>query len=164
MKKQDIPATQGVRFLRDNGVEYTPHLYDYQEHGGTARAAEELEVDEHSVVKTLVMETEEKKPLIVLMHGDCEVSTKELARQIGAKRVLPCDPAAAHRHTGYQVGGISPFGTKSALPVYCESSILSLGRIYLNGGKRGFLVGLSPVELERVLPVLPVRVAIREEE
>jgi Cys-tRNA(Pro) deacylase len=164
MKKQAVPATQGVRFLRDNGVEFTPHFYDYEEHGGTARAADELEVEEHSVVKTLVMETDERKPLIVLMHGDCEVSTKELARQMGVRRVEPCDAAAAHRHTGYQVGGISPFGTKGELPVFCESTVLSLPRVYLNGGKRGFLVEISPVDLERVLPVLPVRVAIRSDD
>jgi len=142
------PATQ---FLHQHGVEYTEHEYDYVEHGGTAVSSESLGVPEHEVVKTLVMEDEQAKPLIVLMHGDMKVSTKELARQAGRKRIEPCTPEAAQRHTGYQVGGTSPFGTRKALPVYVERSILGLPLIYINGGRRGFLVRISPHDLIRTL-------------
>ena len=127
------------------------HLYDYEEHGGTRVSARELNVDEHAVVKTLVMEDEAKKPFIVLMHGDRKVSTKELARQIGAKHIETCTPEAAQRHTGYLVGGTSPFGTRKTLPIYVEKSIFNLPLIYINGGRRGFLVGVQPHEIMRVL-------------
>jgi Cys-tRNA(Pro) deacylase len=150
------PATQ---FLQKHGVEYTEHEYQYVEHGGTAVSSESLGVPEHEVVKTLVMEDEEAKPLIVLMHGDRKVSTKELARQAGRKRIEPCAPDAAQRHTGYQVGGTSPFGTRKALPVYLERSILDLPMIYINGGRRGFLIRLSTSDLTRVLSVIPVDAA-----
>ena len=138
---------------------FTEHSYHYEERGGTSVSARELGVDEHMVIKTLVMQDERKQPLLVLMHGDREVSTKNLARQIGAKTVEPCDPAVAERHTGYQVGGTSPFGTRKALPVYVERSILDLPRIYINGGKRGFLVALAPADLVRVLSPTTVEAA-----
>ena len=156
----DHPITQAVRFLREKKIDFVPHLYDYVEKGGAKESARQLGVDVHTVVKTLVFETNERKPLIVLMHGDREVSTKNLARQIGAKTVVPCDPATAERHTGYQVGGTSPFGTRKAMPVYVERTILDLPRIYINGGKRGFLVSLTAADLARVLSPTPVDVAI----
>ena len=140
-----------VRFLKHNKVAFSEHEYRYEEHGGTRVSARELGVDEHSVIKTLVMEDETRQPLIVLMHGDCEVSTKELARQIGCKSIKPSETATAHKHTGYTVGGTSPFGTRKSLPVYVERSILDLERIHINGGRRGFLVSLAPSELVRVL-------------
>jgi Cys-tRNA(Pro) deacylase len=139
------------------------HPYRYEERGGTRVSARELAVDEHAVVKTLVMEDEAKQPLIVLMHGDREVSTKQLARQIGRKSVAPCLPAVAERHTGYQVGGTSPFGTRKPLPVYVERTILDVDRIYINGGRRGFLVSMAPSEIVRVLAATPVDVAIAGE-
>jgi Cys-tRNA(Pro) deacylase len=152
----NTPATQ---FLAKHGVSYTVHEYEYVEHGGTAVSSESLGVPEHEVVKTLVMEDEEKKPLIVLMHGDRKVSTKELARQAARKRIEPCAPDAAQRHTGYQVGGTSPFGTRKNLPVFVERSILELPAIYINGGRRGFLVRISTQDLLRVLSPVAVDVA-----
>jgi Cys-tRNA(Pro) deacylase len=160
MAKADYPVTQAVRLLRDKKVEFTPHLYDYEEKGGTRRSSEELGVNEHAVVKTLVMEDESRRPLIVLMHGDREVSTKQLARTLGVKSVNPCDPNIAQKHTGYLVGGTSPFGTRARLPVYVERTIFDLAKIYINGGKRGFLVSLDPKVLREVLPVTDVEVAI----
>ena len=160
MGKTDYPITPAVRALRENKIAFTPHLYAYVEHGGTARSASELGVDEHAVIKTLVMETDARAPLIVLMHGDREVSTKELARALGVKAVVPCDPATAQKHTGYQVGGTSPFGTRKALPVYGEKTIFALPTIYINGGKRGFLVSLDPQDLRAALAVEEVAVAI----
>ncbi|WP_024304260.1 Cys-tRNA(Pro) deacylase [Pseudogulbenkiania sp. MAI-1] len=151
MSKDKTPVTQAVRVLREHGVAFTPHLYAYEEKGGTTVSARELGVDEHCVIKTLVMEDEQKKPLIVLMHGDREVGTGMLAKQIGVKKVSPCDPKTADKHSGYQVGGTSPFGTRHAMPVYMEASIAELGTIYINGGKRGFLVAISPADLLRVL-------------
>jgi Cys-tRNA(Pro) deacylase len=152
MKHEDhAPETPATRFLRQHHVAHSNHLYEYEEHGGTRMSARELNVDEHAVVKTLVMEDEAGKPLIVLMHGDHKVSTKNLARQIGVKGVSPCKPEAAQRHTGYLVGGTSPFGTKKNLPVYIEKTILDLPLIYINGGRRGFLVGVQPHEIVRVL-------------
>lgn len=145
------PVTQAVRALREHKVDYTEHLYKYEDKGGTTVSARELGVDEHAVVKTLIMEDENKRPLIVLMHGDREVGTGMLAKQIGAKKVHPCDPKTADKHSGYQVGGTSPFGTRHPMPVYMEASIAELPLIYLNGGKRGFLVGVSPQEVIRVL-------------
>ena len=153
-------VTPAIRVLREHAVAFTEHSYKYEDRGGTRVSARELGVDEHTVVKTLVMQDEAKQPLIVLMHGDCEVSTKNLARQIGAKTVAPCDPAMAERHTGYQVGGTSPFGTLKPLPVYVERTILDLPRIYINGGRRGFLVSLVPSDLSRVLSPTPVDIAI----
>ena len=156
----DYPVTPAVRLLREKRVAFEPHLYDYEERGGTRHSAEALGVDEHAVVKTLVMETEARKPLVVLMHGDREVSTKQLARTIGVKSVHPCDPSAAQKHTGYLVGGTSPLATRSRLPVYAERTIFELPVIYINGGKRGFLVSLDPKVLREVLPVEEVEVAI----
>jgi len=152
--------TAAVRALRQAGAAFTEHPYTYVEHGGTAAFAAQAGVDEHAVVKTLVMEDDAGRPLVVLMHGDREVSTKELARAIGAKSVRPCAPATAERHSGYQVGGTSPFGLRKPLPVYVEATILDLERIYINGGKRGFIVGLAPQDLVRVLEPTPVKVAI----
>lgn len=154
------PSTNATRMLRQAGVAYTEHLYRYEDHGGTAVSARELGVAEHAVIKTLVMEDEKGAPLIILMHGDREVSTKELARQIGAKSVQPCKPEVANRHSGYLVGGTSPLGTKKAMPVHAEASLFELDRIYLNGGSRGFLVGLDPKDLDMVLKVNRVKVAI----
>jgi Cys-tRNA(Pro) deacylase len=146
-----MSATPAIHFLRAQKVAFSEHEYRYEERGGTAVSARELGVDEHSVIKTLIMEDENKKPLIVLMHGDREVSTKSLARQIGARTVSPCAPDAAQRHTGYMVGGTSPFGTRKPLPVYMEKTIAELDRVYINGGRRGFLVSMSPMDLIRVL-------------
>jgi Cys-tRNA(Pro) deacylase len=160
MSKDKGSVTSAVRALREAGVEFTEHPYKYEDRGGTAVSARELKVDEHAVVKTLVMEDEDKKPLIILMHGDREVSTKELARIAGVKRIVPCTPETATRHTGYMVGGTSPFGTRKALPVYMEETILALPRIYINGGKRGYLVGIDPKELVRTLKPVLVKVGI----
>ncbi len=154
------PSTQATRLLKQAGIAYTEHLYRYEEHGGTRVSARELGVEEHAVIKTLVMEDETGAPLIILMHGDREVSTKELARQIGAKSVQPCRPEVANRHSGYLVGGTSPLGTRKAMPVHAEASLFELDRIYLNGGSRGFLVGLDPKDLDRVLTLRRVHVAI----
>lgn len=155
MSKEKTPVTQAIRMLREHKVEYSEHLYKYEERGGTTVSARELGVDEHCVVKTLIMEDEQKRPLIVLMHGDREVGTGMLAKQIGVKKVSPCEPKTADKHSGYQVGGTSPFGTRHPMPVYMESSIAELERIYINGGKRGFLLGVDPREVIRVLqPVL----------
>lgn len=154
------PSTNATRLLKQAGVAHTEHLYRYEEHGGTAHSARELGVPEHAVIKTLVMEDEKGAPLIILMHGDREVSTKELARQIGARSVQLCRPEVANRHSGYLVGGTSPLGTKKAIPIHAEATIFELDRIYLNGGSRGFLVGLEPKELERVLKVNRVSVAL----
>src|ERR687885_2748759 len=156
----DYPVTPAVRMLREHKVEFVPHLYSYEERGGTRHSAEALGVDEHAVVKTLVMETDAKKPLIVLMHGDREVSTKQLARVLGVKSIHPCDFAQAQKHTGYLVGGTSPFGTRARLPVYAERTIFELPVIYINGGKRGFLVSIDPKVLRDVLKVEEVEVAI----
>ena len=147
----DTPATV---FLKANKVAYTEHDYEYVEHGGTEVSASSLGVPEHHVVKTLVMQDEDAKPLIVLMHGDKKVSTKNLSRQAGRKRIEPCKPEVAQRHSGYQVGGTSPFGTKKKMPIYVERSILELTRIYINGGRRGFLVGIDPKVLSRLNPLL----------
>lgn len=156
-KPSETPATT---MLKQHGVQYTEHVYEYVEHGGTGVSSASLGVDEHHVVKTLIFENDKRLPLCVLMHGDCKVSTKELARQIGAKRVAPCTPEDAHRHSGYQVGGCSPFGLRKAMPVYMEKSILAIGKIFINGGKRGFLVGLPPQEVVRVVRPSLVNVAL----
>lgn len=154
------PMTLAIRELREKGVVFTVHSYAYEEHGGTAVAARELGVDEHRMIKTLVFETDAREPLIVLMHGDKEVSAKNLARVLGVKAVHPCAPDAANRHTGYMVGGISPFGTRKRLKVYVERTIADLPVIYINAGKRGLLAELSPAVLKDVLGAIPVEVAV----
>lgn len=154
------PSTNATRLLRASGVDFTEHLYRYEEKGGTRVSARELGVDEHAVIKTLVMEDDARRPLVVLMHGDREVSTKGLARVIGAKVVTPCKPDVADRHSGYQVGGTSPFGTRKEMPVYVERTVLALPRVYVNGGSRGFLVGLAPEVFTRLLKATPVDVAV----
>ena len=146
--------------LKLHGVTYTEHVYEYVERGGTSVSSSSLGVDEHQVVKTLIFEDDKHQPLCVLMHGDRKVSTKELARQIGAKRVAPCKPEDATRHSGYQVGGCSPFGLRKPMPVFMEESILAIERILINGGKRGFLVGMSPQEVVRVVKPILVNVAL----
>lgn len=161
-KRTHVSETPATAFLKQHGVVYTEHPYAYQEHGGTEVSARELGVDEHAVVKTLVMEDQDAKPLLVLMHGDRKVSTKNLARQAGVKSIAPCKPEVAMRHTGFLIGGTSPFGTRKAIPVYAEKSIFELPKIYINGGRRGFLVGIAPAELERVLPVTRVAAALAE--
>ena len=163
MKEQDFPVTAAIRMLRQKKAAYEPHLFDYEEHGGTRHSAEVLGVPEHQVIKTLVMEDENRKPLIVLMHGDCEVSTKNLARELGVKRIQPCDVAVAQKHSGYQVGGTSPFGTLKPLPVYAEKTIFDLDQIHINGGKRGFLIRIAPRLLMELLPVREVNVALPRE-
>jgi len=155
-----VSATPAIHFLRKHGVAFTEHPYRYEERGGTRVSSRELGVDEHAVIKTLVMQDDAKQPLIVLMHGDRDVSTKQLARQLERKTVEPCDPAVAQRHTGYTVGGTSPFGTRKSLPVYVERTVLDLERIYVNGGRRGLLVSMAPVELVRVLHATPVEAAL----
>ena len=160
--REDYPITTAIRELRAARVAFVPHLYNYVEHGGTRVSAELLGVQEHSVIKTIVMETDEKKPLLVLMHGDLEVSTKQLARVIGVKHVELCSADVAQRHTGYQFGGTSPFGTRKRPPVYAEKTIFDLPKIYINGGKRGFLVEIDPKELKRVCGAEEVLVGIRE--
>lgn len=160
--KGRMPSTRAVQMLRQHGVAFRTHLYNYTERGGTKASSAALGVDEHSVIKTLVFEDEAGQPLIVLMHGDRQVSTKHLARTIGAKRVAPCAPAVADRHSGYQVGGTSPFGTRRTMPVYVERTICDLARIYINGGSRGFLVEIDPADLVRVLEPTLVDCAITE--
>jgi Cys-tRNA(Pro) deacylase len=157
-----VADTQATVFLKAHRVSYTEHEYAYVEHGGTQVSARSLGVPEHDVVKTLVMQDEAGEPLIVLMHGDRKVSTKNLARQAGVKRIEPCKPEAAQRHSGYQVGGTSPFGTRKNLPVYMERTILELPKIYINGGRRGFLVGLAPGEIVRTLDPHLVTVALEQ--
>lgn len=159
MKGAGTPATV---FLAKHGVAFTEHLYEYVEHGGTTVSSTALGVPEHEVVKTLVMETDKGDPLVVLMHGDRKVATKELARVAGAKRIFPCKPEVAQRHSGYLVGGTSPFGTRKAMPVYLERSVLDLPRIYINGGRRGYLLGMDSAELVRVLSPTLVEVGIEE--
>lgn len=160
VKKEHISETPATQFLRRQGALFTEHPYTYEEHGGTSVSARELGVDEHQVVKTLVMQDESAKPLIVLMHGDCKVSTKNLARQIGCKSVEPCKPEVAQRHSGFMVGGTSPFGTKKVMPVYVEQGILLLPKIYINGGRRGYLVGIVPDLLATLLKAKAVNCAL----
>ena len=162
MSKDKTPVTAAVRELRANKVGFSDHLYEYEEKGGTAVSARELGVPEHAVVKTLVMEDDDRNPLIVLMHGDLQVSTRELARIIGVKTIAPCNPDAANRHSGYVVGGTSPFGTRKTMPVYMEETVLALPKIYINGGKRGYLVGIAPGEVVRMLAPRMVKVGIEE--
>jgi Cys-tRNA(Pro) deacylase len=154
------PSTSATRLLRSRNVPFTEHHYRYEEHGGTRVSARELNVDEHAVVKTLIMEDEHARPLVVLMHGDREVSTRQLARTIGARSVAPCTPDVANRHSGYRVGGTSPFGMRKAMPAYMERTILDLPRAYINGGSRGFLLGMAPADIVAVLQPTVVDVAI----
>ncbi|ACY32497.1 UNVERIFIED_CONTAM: Cys-tRNA(Pro) deacylase [Comamonas sp. A-3] len=161
-KNAHVSETPATQMLRAHKVEFTEHPYDYVEHGGTEESARQLGLDEHAVVKTLVMQDQDAKPLIVLMHGDCKVSTKNLARQIGAKSVEPCKPDVANRHSGYLVGGTSPFGTRREMPVYIEETILALPRIAINGGRRGYLVQLAPEVCTRLLDARPVHCALAE--
>jgi len=154
------PVTPAIRTLRGRGVAFSEHLYRYEEHGGTRASSAALGVPEHAVVKTLLLEDDAGAPLVVLMHGDREVSLKALARQIGRRSVAMCDPETARHHTGYLVGGTSPFGTRKPLPVFAERSIFDLRRVYVNGGRRGFLVGLAPADLRRILAPTPVSVAL----
>jgi Cys-tRNA(Pro) deacylase len=162
MKKEKYPITPAVRLLRQAGVAFTDHLYGYEDHGGTAVSARELGVDEHSVIKTIIMEDDRKKPLVVLMHGDLEISARQLARLAGCRSITACSPEAANRHTGYLVGGTSPFATRASMPVYMEESILELPRIYINGGKRGYLIGMDPKDAARMLNPTLVNVGIEK--
>ncbi len=159
MKAGNTPATQ---LLADHGVEYTEHEFEYLEHGGTGHSSKMLGVAEHAVVKTLIMENDRGDPLVVLMHGDLKVSTKELARAAGMKRIAPCKPEVATRHSGYLIGGTSPFGTRKPMPIFLEKTVLDLPRIYINGGRRGYLLGMDPAELVRVLSPVLVDVALEE--
>ncbi|MGB6055644.1 MAG: aminoacyl-tRNA deacylase [Burkholderiaceae bacterium] len=159
-KKEHVSETPATQFLARHGIAFSEHPYRYEEHGGTAVSARELGVPEHNVVKTLIMQDEAGKPLVVLMHGDRTVSTKNLARQIGRKSVAPCAPEVANRHSGYLIGGTSPFGTRRPMPVYVERSILALQRIYINGGRRGYLVGIDPAVLSTLLAATPVECAL----
>jgi len=161
-KRKGRGLSPATAFLAKHGVQYTEHEFDYVEHGGTAHSSAALGVPEHHVIKTLVMENEKGEPLVVLMHGDRKVSTKELARQAGDKRVAPCKPEVATRHSGYLIGGTSPFGTRKRMPIYLERSVLALERIYINGGRRGYLLGMPPAALVRVLAPVLVDVAIEE--
>ena len=159
-KERHVSETPATQWLRQRGIAFGEHVYDYVDRGGTAESARQLGVEEHCVVKTLVMQDERAQPLVVLMHGDREVSTKNLARAIGAKSVEPCKPEVAQRHSGYQVGGTSPFGLRKAMPVYVEESVLALPLIYINGGRRGFLVGIAPQDIVRTLAPTLVEVAL----
>lgn len=159
MTKEKFPVTSAIRFLREHQVDFIERPYKYEEHGGTETAAKALGVDENLIIKTLVMEDEQEKPFIIMMHGDKQVSTKALARTIGVKSVNPCSPQVALKHTGYMVGGISPFGTKKPLPVYVEESILGLPKIFINAGRRGLLAEISPSDLIKILKPIPVKVA-----
>jgi len=161
-RKEHASETTATAFLRQYGVKFTEHLYDYVEHGGTAESSRQLGVPEHDVVKTLVMQDQDAKPLVILMHGDRQVSLKNLGRQIGVKRVEPCKPEVAQRHTGYRVGGTSPFGMRKELPIFVERSILELPRIYINGGRRGFLVAIAPQVFADLLKAVAVECAALE--
>ena len=160
MAKKDHPKTNAIRCLTQKGIPFEVLAYAYEERGGTRVSARELGVNEHAVIKTLIMETNTKDPLIVLMHGDREVSTKQLARVLEVKSVAPCEPKVADRHSGYQVGGTSPFGTRRAMPVYAEASIFDLDEIYINAGRRGLLVRINPTDMHKALQITPVHIAI----
>ena len=158
----NYPITPAIRVLREKKVEFEPHVFEYVEKGGTRHSAEMLKVDEHAVIKTLIFETNEKKPLIVLMHGDLKVSTKELARILNVKTITPAAPEKVSKLTGYLTGGTSPFGVKTKMPIYIEKTIFDLGKIYINGGKRGFLVTIVPQILKEVLQIETVEVGIKD--
>lgn len=162
MTRADYPVTAAVRVLRDHKIAFTPHLYPFVEHGGTHHVSEYFHVSEHRVIKTLIMEDDRRKPFIVLMHGDCEVSIRQLAREMGARHVEPCDERDAQRYTGYLVGGISPLGTRTKLPVYAQATIFDLERIFINGGKRGFMVEIDPALLDLVFAVTRVHAALSQ--
>lgn len=162
MEKTDNPNTPAVRYLNARKIYFKPHPYPYEEHGGTRHAAEVLKIPEHAVIKTLVMESEAGRPFIVLEHGDYQVSTKQLARILGVKRITPCAEEMAQKLTGYQVGGISPFGTRKGLPIYVEKSILALDALYINGGKRGFLIEITPDDLLQALKVEEIEAKIKQ--
>ena len=162
-KTVHVSETPATRWLRDRGIAFSEHPYDYEEHGGTAVSARELGVDEHAVVKTLVMEDDAAKPLIVLMHGDRKVSTRSLAREVGVKRIAPCRPEVAERHSGYQVGGTSPFGMRKAMRTFVEASVLALPGIFINGGRRGYLVSIEPRVLTEALGAVPVHCALTDD-
>ena len=162
MRSRHVSETAATRLLRERRVTFSEHTYDYVERGGTAESARQLALPEHQIVKTLVMQDDSGEPLIVLMHGDCTVSTKGLARQLGRKRIEPCRPDVAQRHTGYMVGGTSPFGTRRALPVYVERTILQLPRILINGGRRGYLLGIEPAVVVDLLAATAVDCALKE--
>ena len=159
-KSKHISETPATQFLRRQGAAFGEHPYEYVDHGGTGESARQLGVPEHAVVKTLILEDERAQPLVVLMHGDCSVSTKNLARQIGCKSVQPCKPEVAQRHSGFMVGGTSPFGTKKRMPVYVEATVLALDKIYINGGRRGYLVSLDPKLLTTLVDAKPVECAL----
>lgn len=159
-KAKHVSETPATKFLRAHGVAFEEHPYDYVDHGGTAEAARQLGLDHHAVAKTLIMEDEKRQPLIVLMHGDCEVSTRNLARQTGAKSITPCTPDTAQRHSGYMVGGTSPFATRRRMPVWVEAGLLELPQIHLNGGRRGYLISLDPAALVQLLDARPVQVGL----
>ena len=159
-KDKHVSATPATDLLRRQGIAFGEHPYDYVDHGGALESARQLGVDPHQVAKTLIMEDERAQPLVVLMHGDCEVSTKNLARQTGAKKIAPCTPEVAQRHSGYQVGGTSPFATRRRMPVWVESTLLDYPLIYLNGGRRGYLISLAPDTLTRLLDARPVQAAL----
>lgn len=158
-KSKHVSETPATQFLKANSIAFSEHPYDYVDHGGASEAARQLGLDPHAVAKTLIMEDESKQPLIVIMHGDKEVSTRNLARQTGAKKIAPCAPATAQRHSGYLVGGTSPFATRKKMPVWVEAELLELPLIYLNGGRRGFLLGLAPDTLVSLLDAKPVQAA-----
>jgi Cys-tRNA(Pro) deacylase len=160
MPEENIPVTQAVRVLREKNIGFRPFIYRYREHGGTRQFADEFGIPHHSVIKTLVFEDEEKRPLIVLMHGDCEVSARQLARSVGVKQISLCDADSAQKHTGYQFGGTSPFGTRRPIPVYAERTLFDLPGIYINGGKRGFIIGIDPSDIKKVLDVTEVDAAV----
>lgn len=160
MARDKVPSTPAIRLLKQNKVKFTPHFYKYEDRGGTKTSARELNVDEHQVIKTLIMETDQQDAFIILMHGDCEVSLKHLARQLRVKQVSPCPPQKADRITGYQTGGISPFGTKQKLKVYMEETVAGLEKIIINGGRRGMLVEMAPADMIRILEPVEVSVAI----
>jgi Cys-tRNA(Pro) deacylase len=162
MATRHVSETPATAMLRARGIDFSEHVYDYVDHGGTAESARQLGLDEHAIVKTLVMQDEAGKPLIVLMHGDCKVSTKNLARQTARKTITPCEPAVAQRHTGFQVGGTSPFGVRKSMPVYVEQTVLELPRLYINGGRRGYLVGIAPQVLVDLLKATAVNCALLE--
>lgn len=159
MTRENFPSTPAIRFLKENGIAFELHSYKYEEHGGTERAARELGADETSIIKTIVMEDDNRRPFIVLMHGNRQISTKDMARLLEVKSVSTCDPHQAQKHTGYMVGGTSPFGTKKKLPVYVESTILKLPHIYINAGRRGLLAMMSPRDLDRLLEPMPVHIS-----
>jgi Cys-tRNA(Pro) deacylase len=160
MTKEDYPITSAIRILREKNITFKPYLYQYEDHGGTRQFATEFHIPEHYVIKTLIFETDQKAPLLMLMHGNKEVSTKQLARILGVKSIMPCDEKTAQRYTGYQFGGTSPFGTRHTLPVYVEKTILELQQIYINGGKRGFIIAITPKDLAIVLTFTEVETAI----